>query len=112
LNTGGVSTDVEEPFAQDNLPGQFHLSQNYPNPFNPTTSVSFSLPSQSQVSLVVYNLLGQNVREVVNRVLPAGDHVAIWDGVDSFGKPAATGVYFYRLETDLFVETKKMLLLK
>ena len=94
------------------LPQKFHLSQNYPNPFNPTTTISFSLPTRSDVTLTVYNILGQEVAEIVNQSLPAGEHQIDWDGKDANGSSVSTGIYLYRLVTDDFVESKKMVLLK
>jgi CubicO group peptidase (beta-lactamase class C family) len=91
----------------DNKPLQFSLAQNYPNPFNPYTEISFSLPSRSRVTLRVFNTLGQVVATVFDGYLAAGAHVYTWDG-----SQVASGIYFYRLETEGFRETKKMLLLK
>jgi flagellar hook assembly protein FlgD len=88
------------------------LSQNYPNPFNPTSAIGFSLPRRSHIELSVYNILGQRVTQLVNGTLPAGEHVTEWDGNAADGRPAASGVYLYRLKTREFTETKKMLLLR
>ncbi|MFH1891147.1 MAG: T9SS type A sorting domain-containing protein [Candidatus Zixiibacteriota bacterium] len=93
-------------------PIDYSLAQNYPNPFNPTTVISYNLPSASHVRLSVYNLLGQNVRTLVDGESTAGAHREIWDATDDGGNPVASGVYFYRLETTDFTQTKKMLLAK
>ncbi|MBU1320333.1 MAG: T9SS type A sorting domain-containing protein [candidate division Zixibacteria bacterium] len=93
-------------------PIDYSLAQNYPNPFNPTTVISYNLPSASHVRLSVYNLLGQNVRTLVDGESTAGTHREIWDATDDGGNPVASGVYFYRLETTDFTQTKKMLLAK
>ena len=98
-------TDVSPSSAV--LPDHFELAQNYPNPFNPTTIVGFSLPTASQVTLDVYNVLGQKVATLIDERLDAGLHEAEWD---AGGK--SSGVYFYRLTTEQFTDTKKMLLLK
>ena len=95
-----------------NLPGTYALSQNYPNPFNPTTQIAFDLPTKSQVSLTVYNVLGQQVTTLVNEKLAAGKYEADWDGRSSEGNQVASGIYFYRLHTENFTQTKKMILLK
>ncbi len=90
------------------LPHEFVLHQNYPNPFNPTTTISYQLPKQSNVELSIYNLLGQKVATLVSKKQPAGSHKVEWDATGF-----ASGVYFYRLETDKdFVKTRKLVLLK
>ena len=94
------------------VPDDYSLSQNYPNPFNPTTTIRFGLPVTSQVELSVYNIVGQKVATLVNGDFQAGLHEVEWQGVDETGVPVASGVYFYRLTTDAYNETKKMLLLK
>jgi hypothetical protein len=104
-------TDVEGDIGSS-LPGQYHLAQNNPNPFNPGTSIGFDLPRRSQVRISIYNGLGQQVDMLVNDELAAGDHSVYWDGTDYKGRPVSTGVYFYRLQSGDFIETKKMLLLK
>lgn len=94
------------------LPSKFLLGQNYPNPFNPKTEIPFSLTAKTQVSLVVFNVLGQQVRTVLDEVLPAGEHTAVWDGRDNDGNSVTTGVYFYRLQAGSIDQVKKMVLLK
>jgi len=94
-------------YKQAEIPVMYGLSQNYPNPFNPTTEISFNLPSASHVKLEVFNIMGQKVGTLVDGQFEAGEHVVQWDGSD-----AASGVYFYRLQADDFVDTKKMVLLK
>jgi hypothetical protein len=98
--------------VNDNLPKTFALSQNYPNPFNPNTEVAFDLPVRTHVTLTVYNVLGQQVTTLVNEPLAAGSYVADWNGHSSSGTEAASGIYFYRLHTEQFTQTKKMVLLK
>ena len=85
---------------------------NYPNPFNPVTDISYSLPTASLVKLTVYNIMGQEIATLVDEYKPAGAHVVTWRGMTDNGQPAASGVYFYRLEAADLSETKKMLLLK
>jgi hypothetical protein len=89
------------------LPVQFDLMQNYPNPFNPTTVIKYALPKASHVKVSVYNMLGQVVVTLVNEVQQAGYHHVELNGVN-----LASGVYFYRLEAEKFVSTRKLLLLK
>jgi hypothetical protein len=94
------------------LPGSYRLSQNYPNPFNPRTHISYQLPQNGHVTLAVYNVMGQRVRELLDWEQTAGEHVVTWDGLDDAGRPVASGIYFYQLVTGEFVQTRKMLLLK
>jgi Peptidase family M23/FG-GAP-like repeat/Secretion system C-terminal sorting domain len=89
------------------LPETFFLSQNYPNPFNPATSISFTLPKATHVSLEVYNILGQRVAQLVDADLPAGNHNSVWEA-----DKQASGIYFYRLRTEDADVTKKMVLMK
>ena len=89
------------------IPDKYELYQNYPNPFNPNTNIKFDLPKGSNVKLTVYNSLGQKVAELFNGELSAGTYRYSW-GASNF----ASGIYFYRLETDEFVQTKKLVLLK
>lgn len=96
----------------DMLPSRFQLYHNYPNPFNPATTMRYDLPHASQVRLEVYNVLGQRIATLVDESQEAGQHQVSWNGVDSDGRPVSSGIYFYRLKTDEFVETKKMMLLK
>lgn len=109
---GGVvvalGTDESDPV----VPREFGLNQNYPNPFNPITQISFRIASPTNVSLRIYNVLGQEVKSLFHGDLPAGNYSLVWDGSDNEGRPAATGVYLYRLEAGEFSEVKKMLLLK
>lgn len=88
------------------------LFQNHPNPFNPETDIRYSLAQEAQVSLAIYNLLGQKVRELVNAQQPAGIYTAHWDGKDELGRPVGSGIYFARLVVGEFVDTKRMLLVK
>jgi hypothetical protein len=105
-----VSLNSQSPGAT--LPTEFALEQNTPNPFNPTTMVSFSLPKAAHVNLTIYNVLGQQVKTLVDQDLPAGVQSVEWNGTDNSGRTVASGVYFYRINADQFSATKKMLMLK
>jgi|GEM_PF-443824 len=94
------------------LPTQFALHQNYPNPFNPVTEITFDVPMEGLVELVVYNLRGQEVRRLVSGTLPAGYHRILWNGQNDAGEEVSTGIYFYRLTARYFHDTKKMVLVK
>ena len=86
---------------------QYKLYQNYPNPFNPSTSITFSLPKTSFVTLTIYDLLGKELESLINKELGSGTHVLTWDA-----SPYPSGIYFYKLHAGNFWETKKMLFLK
>ncbi len=97
---------------EEGLPTAFALAQNYPNPFNPSTTISYSLPAESFVSLTLYNTLGQEVAELVNQLQTAGRYTVTFAGRDKRGVDLSSGIYFYRLRAGSFVDMKKMLLLK
>ncbi len=100
-----ISTGVKEVSAQ--TPKGFALEQNYPNPFNPSTTIRFSVPQTEQVSLKVYNSLGQEVQTLVNEVKGKGNYEATFNASN-----LPSGTYFYRLQAGVNVETKKMMLVK
>jgi hypothetical protein len=116
--TVSVTTSAPGTPPGGNLPQQFSLGQNYPNPFNPSTTITFSLPVASTVTVRIFNLLGQEITTLANGPFGSGTHAAAWDGHDGAGRVMASGVYFYRLEaTGLaggtsFRDMKRMLLLK
>ena len=89
------------------IPTEFTLAQNYPNPFNPVTSIDFGLPENSEVTITVYNVLGQVVTDLVNGEMDAGYHKVVWDASNM-----ASGVYFYRIAAGDFTTTKRMVLMK
>ena len=95
----------------DMLPA-WNLAQNCPNPFNPSTTIEFALPRYSQVNLIIHNVLGQTVREFDLGPLGPGKHALEWDGRDRNGRSLNSGVYFYTMRSDEFMQTRKMLLLK
>ena len=94
------------------VPATYALHQNYPNPFNPQTQLRFELPETAQTRLVVYNLRGQAVATLVDDLREAGFYSATWDGLDSFGRPVASGVYFARLTAGTFSTQMKLVLLR
>ncbi|MBT5873584.1 MAG: T9SS type A sorting domain-containing protein [Candidatus Latescibacteria bacterium] len=96
-----------------NAPNAFALKQNAPNPFNPATTIRFDLPNPTRVSLIVYNVLGQEViRLVDNESMEAGFHEIRWNGQNKAGRSTASGIYLYRIEAGEFSKARKMLLLK
>jgi len=91
LNEGEIEAHVARP-------ARFELSQNAPNPFNPSTTIRYGVPHDGDVSLVIYDATGRFVRELVNRSIPVGFHMVIWDGRDNAGREMGSGVYLYRLQ--------------
>lgn len=85
----------------------YNLSQNYPNPFNPTTNINFSIPAKSNVILKIYNSIGKEVETLVNGVLNSGNYKIDWNASNF-----TSGIYYYRIQTNDFVVTRKMLLVK
>ena len=95
------------------VPGDFQLSQNYPNPFNPETKIQFSVARPEKVSVIVYDIMGQEVKRLINYdVMNAGTYYVDWNGTDNYGKKVASGIYFARMTAGQFQQTKKMNLLK
>lgn len=107
-----VISGVEETPAVTVVPNEYLLEQNYPNPFNPTTTIRYQLKKGSHTVLTIYNLLGQKVRTLLSKEMPAGSYEIIWDSKTDAGIPVSSGIYFYRLETGSFVQTRKMVLIR
>ena len=93
-------------------PASYKLEQNYPNPFNPETAISYQLSAVSKVQIKVYDILGKEIATLVNGEKPVGKYQITWKGIDNYGNKVSSGVYFYRIITDNFVQTKKMVLMK
>ncbi len=96
----------------DFTPQSFELSQNFPNPFNPTTTIQFQVPEASDVTIVIYDMLGQIVKELFVENVQAGNYSVEWNGVNNSGLKMSSGSYIYRMTAGNFVETKEMILLK
>jgi len=104
----GVVNSVENKQINSiKLPGEFKLLQNYPNPFNPTTIISYSIPKQSNVKLIIYDALGREVANLVNEEKAAGNYTAEFNAAN-----LSSGIYFYQIRAGEFIQTKKMLLLR
>ncbi len=103
--------DLDENDSGD-VPQAYTLFQNFPNPFNPETEISYDMPEDNHVWLRIYNLLGQPVRTLVDEHQKASHYVVRWDGMDDNGTDLASGIYFYRILTDNFVSSKRMLLMR
>jgi len=98
--------------AEDNTPRIFAIYQNYPNPFNLTTLIKYQLPTNSKLSLKVYNVAGQEVCTLVDERQKPGYYTVQWNGRDNNNRTVASGIYFYRLEAGNFNDTKKLILLR
>ncbi len=107
IDAGKIDLNIES-----FLPEEFSLLQNYPNPFNPNTTIRYTLPKQTKVSLSIYNIRGELVNTILSKTIEAGYHQVIWNGDNALGKSVSTGMYFYRISTPGYSETRKMILLK
>jgi hypothetical protein len=103
-----TSVENEKPVA----PADFELSQNYPNPFNPETNIAYNINKKADVSLVIYNMLGQKVRTLVNESKTAGSHNITWNGKNENGIQVPSGIYFYQLKTNAQTAMEKMVMVK
>ena len=93
------------------IPCRLKLYQNCPNPFNPETTISFSIPKDSEVEISIYNVQGQRIKKLANENFQSGYYKVLWDGKDENGKSVSSGIYFYKIETDKFSEIKRCILL-
>jgi hypothetical protein len=93
------------------IPHEFGLFQNYPNPFNPHTVIKYQLPVQSDVKLVIYNILGQRVRTLVNQKQDAGYYSVVWNARRESGEPVSSGIYIYQIIAGDFTKIRRMVLI-
>ena len=107
IDAGGVLS-----IHGDIIPEVYALHQNYPNPFNPTTILRYDLPEDTQVNITIYDIMGREVRTLVNNQQSAGYKSVVWDATNDLGQPVSAGMYLYRISAEEFVQTKKMVLLK
>jgi Periplasmic copper-binding protein (NosD)/FlgD Ig-like domain len=107
-----VADDEEEVSSVQSPVTSYQLEQNYPNPFNPTTSISFALPEAGEVTLAIYNIYGQLVRQLVSGQVNAGRHSVIWDATNDHGQKVASGMYLYVIKAGAFTAQKKLVLMK
>jgi len=105
---GGTGIDDEDNI----IPEKYVLFNNYPNPFNPTTTIKYGIPVHSKVTLKIYDILGREIKTLVDEIKDAGYHSVLWDGRNDNGRTVSTGVYIYRIQTNNFTNSKKMLFLK
>ena len=90
----------------------FSLSQNYPNPFNPETTIRYAVPAETQITVAIYNTMGQRVRTLVQREQAAGYHRVVWDGRDDTGHAVASGLYLCRMEVGEYSAVRKLMLMR
>jgi len=96
----------------EDIPADYLVSQNYPNPFNQSTTIEYTLPVRSEVTIDVFNILGEKVKSLFYGILTSGRHSISWDGTNEKGKTAGTGIYFYRVKSGEYIQVRKMMLLK
>jgi len=106
-NAGGLSIN-------DNIviPSRYTLHQNFPNPFNPVTTLRYELPENGLVNITIYDMLGRQVKTLINQTQDAGYKSIIWDATNDYGKPVSAGIYLYQIQAGEYMQTKKMVLLK
>jgi hypothetical protein len=105
-------TSVDDPGKPKTLPRDYHLEQNYPNPFNPITKIYYRVSKPEHVKLAIYNIRGQLVKVLVDKVVTPGLHSVIWDGTDESGARVSSGVYLYRMEAGDFKASRSMIYMK
>jgi hypothetical protein len=93
-------------------PLEFSISSNYPNPFNNKTKINYQVPSKNHINIIIYDLLGREVKTLINQVQSKGDYKVAWDGVSNLGEAMSSGVYFLRFESDRFSKNNKIILIK
>jgi len=94
------------------IPDKYALQQNFPNPFNPRTTIHYELPNQELVQIIIFNLLGHQVKRLVDGFRGAGVNSIVWDATNDHGQPVSAGIYIYQLQAGGFLQTRKMILLK
>ena len=118
VDHNGNESDASEVFGvelsieQEIIPEEYALHQNYPNPFNPSTQIGYALPENSNVTIVIYNMLGSKVRTLINEVQDAGFRNILWNATNDNGAPVSAGMYIYTIQAGKFYQAKKMILLK
>jgi hypothetical protein len=98
--------------SENGLPDKFTVFQNYPNPFNPSTIIQYTLPDEQYVRVVIFDMLGKEIKTLVSDIETAGIKSVVWDGTNANGQTLSGGIYFYRITAGQQTETKRMLLLK
>ncbi|SVD50066.1 uncharacterized protein METZ01_LOCUS402920, partial [marine metagenome] len=94
------------------VPITYTLHQNYPNPFNPVTTLRYDLPENAMINITIYDMLGRQVKILINQTQDAGYRSIVWDATNDYGKPVSAGIYLYQIQAGEYMQTKKMVLLK
>jgi len=89
------------------IPEEFVLHQNYPNPFNPVTPLRYELPENGHVNVTIYDMLGRQVKTLINRAQDAGYKSVIWNATNDYGKPVSAGIYLYQIQAGEYISTKR-----
>jgi PKD repeat protein len=110
--TPAVSARIVAIKDNDKISDNYLIEQNYPNPFNPSTTIRYAIPQNERVCIKIYNILGEEIRTLINKKQPPGWHFVKWDGKDNQGQLVSNGVYFYRISAGVYSDTIKMLYLK
>jgi hypothetical protein len=97
---------------EQQIPGEMNLYQNYPTPLNPSTVIGYKLSASSNLKLMIFNVLGQKIKTLMNFFQNASEHSLVWDATDDRSKPVSSGIYFYSLQTNKMTSQKKMLLIR
>jgi len=108
----GVGCEAILSTDKDVIPLQYILHQNYPNPFNPVTTLRYELPENAMINITIYDMLGREVKTLINQTQDAGYRSVIWDATNDYGKPVSAGIYLYQIQAGEYIQTKKMVLLK
>lgn len=109
---GGFVAVEDVPISSPIATIGYQLMQNYPNPFNPETSISYQIPIWCHVEIKIYNIVGQEIRTLLDEKRDAGYHQIAWNGRDNSGQKVGTGIYIYQLKAEKFIISKKMILLQ
>ena len=108
----GIGCEAILSTDKDVIPLQYILNQNYPNPFNPVTTLRYDLPENAMINITIYDMLGSQVKTLINQTQDAGYRSVIWDATNDYGKPVSAGMYLYQIQAGEYISTKKMVLLK
>jgi hypothetical protein len=112
LTVGINASDAVLTILEELLPKTFALHQNYPNPFNPITTLRYDLPETGLVNITIYDILGRQIKTLINQNQDAGFKSVIWDATNDYDKPVSAGVYLYQIRAGNFVQSRKTVLLK
>ena len=107
-----IGLDLSQIQNEASMPDSYYLLQNYPNPFNSTTTLRYDLAGHSNVNIIIYDMLGREVKTLINQTQDAGFKSIQWDGTNDYGKQVSAGVYLYRIQAGEYMQTKKMVFLK